>query len=140
MLGIFLLTVIVLTFTSIYLYFRHRSKLAIANLQSRNIPIGEQPSFFSALWNKTRIELVSQKNIQKIGKVYGWEMFGGINLTIAEPELIQLIMSKEFTNFPNRRVRIINEKKNDFLKLSFISDRNSIQMIQCFRTFYPRLN
>ncbi|XP_075675795.1 cytochrome P450 3A31-like [Dermatophagoides pteronyssinus] len=103
MFGIFLLTAIILIFTSIYLYLRNRSKSAIANLQSRNIPIAEQPSFFSALWNKTRIELLSQKNIQKIGKVYGWEMFGGINVTIAEPELIQLIMSKEFINFPNRR-------------------------------------
>ena len=107
MFGIFLLTVIILTFSSIFLYLRHRSKMAILNLQSRNIPVGKQPSFFSALWNNIRIELISQENIKKIGKVYGWEMFGGINLTIAEPELIQLIMSKEFTNFPNRRVRII---------------------------------
>ena len=135
MFGIFLLTAIILIFTSIYLYLRNRSKSAIANLQSRNIPIAEQPSFFSALWNKTRIELISQKNIQKIGKVYGWEMFGGINVTIAEPELIQLIMSKEFINFPNRRVRIVSLKQSHFSIFSFISNRNSIQMIQCFQTF-----
>ncbi|KAH7639178.1 cytochrome p450-like protein [Dermatophagoides farinae] len=77
--------------------------MAISNLQNRNIPVGKQPSFFNALLNNIRIELISQENIKKIGKVYGWEMFGGINLTIAEPELIQLILSKEFTNFPNRR-------------------------------------
>ena len=135
MLGIFFLTAIILILASIYLYGQHRSKLAIANLQSRNIPIGEQPYFLSALWNKTRIELVLQKNIQKIGKVYGFEMFGGINLTIAEPELIQLIMSKEFTNFPSRRVRIFSKIQNHFLKLSFISNRNSILTIQCFQTF-----
>ncbi|OTF72996.1 cytochrome P450-like protein, partial [Euroglyphus maynei] len=43
------------------------------------------------------------ENVKRVGKIFGSEMFTGINITIAEPELIQLVLSKEFTNFPNRR-------------------------------------
>ncbi|XP_075589004.1 cytochrome P450 3A24-like [Dermatophagoides farinae] len=98
-----IIATIVLVISLGYLVFQRKKNQCIASLTSRGIRYQPQSSFFRILIFKERIELESLKNVKSVGKIYGFIMFGGINLVVAEPELIQLVLSKEFTNFPNRR-------------------------------------
>ena len=102
-----IIATIVLVISLGYLVFQRKKNQCIASLTSRGIRYQPQSSFFRILIFKERIELEALKNVKSVGKIYGYIMFGGINLVVAEPELIQLVLSKEFTNFPNRRVRLI---------------------------------
>ena len=102
-----IIATIVLVISLGYLFFQRKNKQFIASLTSRGIRYQPQSSLLEILIFKKRVELESLKNVKSVGKIYGFIMFGGINLVVAEPELIQLVLSKEFTNFPNRRVRLI---------------------------------
>lgn len=56
-----------------------------------------------AFLGKQRV-LIEQEAIKKHGPIFGTTIFGTKTIYVAEPSLIQLIMSKEFTSFTNRRV------------------------------------
>ncbi|XP_027196234.2 cytochrome P450 3A56-like [Dermatophagoides pteronyssinus] len=98
-----IIAIIVLSISFGYLFYQWKKRQCISSITSRGIRHQKLPSFFSVLLSKKRLELESFENIKRVGKVYGFEMFGGVNIAVAEPELIQVVLSKEFTNFPNRR-------------------------------------
>ncbi|KPM10854.1 cytochrome P450-like protein 22 [Sarcoptes scabiei] len=63
------------------------------------------------MWTRERIELTQQRILKTLDKtIYGFDMFGTIHIVVAEPDLIQSILSKEFQNFPNRRQINLNDE------------------------------
>lgn len=86
-------------------------------LASQNISFVSIPNFFlQAFWGK-RQDVFEQELVQKHGKVFGVNFMSSKTIFIAEPELAQLVLSKEFTSFINRRVRfrVIFPKRTYFL-------------------------
>ena len=77
--------------------------------KERNLKYVNLGNMFFDIIMKRRIELKKDNVIKKEGKVFGFNMLGKPTILLAEPELIQTVLSKEFTNFINRRVSDIHE-------------------------------
>lgn len=97
-------TIIILLFVTLYIYGIIKSNRLRKEILQMNIPYVKQPSLLYALLFHVRMELLHLKFIKQWGNVYGFDLLGGINIIVADPNLIQLILSKEFSNFANRRV------------------------------------
>ena len=62
------------------------------------------------LWNTFRqipFEQSAYELVRREGRIYVDKSFNTTTIVCAEPDLIQLILSKEFTNFTNRRVSLL---------------------------------
>jgi len=79
--------------------FRCRQAFAQRNLKYVNLG-----NLFVDIVLRRRVELKKDALIKGEGKLWGFSMLGRYTVLVAEPELIQQVMSKEFTNFTNRRV------------------------------------
>ena len=56
---------------------------------------------------------MTKEMIEKEGKVFGCNLLNSFTIFIAEPELIGLVLSKDFTSFPNRRVSLLQFFRED---------------------------
>lgn len=74
-------------------------------LRQRNVQYHPHQTLFSLLINRKRFELLNDEGVQRFGPVFGFKSLGSITIMIAEPELIQLILSKQFSHFTDRRVK-----------------------------------
>lgn len=86
---------------------RKKNAHLIAQLKEQKIPFVAMPNFLVQAFlgkHRGRLELAA---IQKHGRVFGTQLFGSKTIVVAEPTLIQQIVSKEFASFPNRRVCFI---------------------------------
>lgn len=72
--------------------------------QKRNVKYVKVANLFYAMISNVRVELVKENLIQREGNVFGFNMLGKRTILVAEPEIIQLVLSKEFANFVNHRV------------------------------------
>ena len=63
------------------------------------------PNFMWCMIRGKRLEEEEYKAVLENGTVFGTTIFMRPAILIAEPDLIQSIMVKEFTNFTDRRVR-----------------------------------
>lgn len=99
-----LVIVIVFVISALFAYSYYADRKHSNELALRNVVYAKQPGLVQALFKRDRAELKRDEEIRKYGKVFGFYLLGSYNISIAEPELIQLVMSKEFTNFTNRRV------------------------------------
>lgn len=86
-------------------YFEKQFKLQ--NLKYKNIP-----SQLLTIFRKGRFERIEQKKLKENNRLYGCDMFFKKTITTIEPELVQIVMNKEFTNFTNRRVSVETFKHN----------------------------
>lgn len=123
---------VVILITAVYLYFKQKWAGLRKDLEQRNIPYATMPSLFSVFFLKKRIERIQEEKVRENGKIFGFIQMNIINIILAEPELIQLVLSKEFTNFPNRRASIFFWIIFIFIYPKFSNDRNSTPMIQYF--------
>lgn len=73
----------------------------------RNVIYRPLPNLFFETLKKSRFEILTYKNILEHGKVFGADLLSNKNIVIAEPELLQIVLSKQFTNFTNRRVTML---------------------------------
>ena len=65
------------------------------------------PNLLWTMFRGKRMEEVEHKIILENGTVFGTTIFMSPAFVVAEPELLQIILSKEFTNFTDRRVSFI---------------------------------
>ena len=95
----------------------------------RNVKFVPQKNLFFESLKKVRLELRRHDHIQEYGTVFGHMMMGVPTIVVSDPELIELIMSKHFTNFVNRRVSIsicyVCNISNFFLFFSLCNSANS---------------
>lgn len=74
------------------------------NAQLRNVDFRPMKHEMWLMLSGSHFELEEQKHIQKYGSIFAYNLFQTITIMVAEPELVQLVLSKEFTNFIDRRV------------------------------------
>lgn len=56
---------------------------------------------------KERMELAKDELIKKEGKVWGFIMMNSYTILVADPDIVQQVLSNQFTNFINRRVILL---------------------------------
>lgn len=69
----------------------------------RRVPYLPQPNAFLQSIKKERLEVKRDELIKANGKLFGFNFLNRRTVLCAEPDIAQLVMSKEFTSFPNRR-------------------------------------
>ena len=75
--------------------------------KKRNVPYHGMHNMFWYMFIGQRVELIEKQFVQSFGFKFGFNLFGKFTIMLSEPELLQLVFSKEFTNFSDRRVRIL---------------------------------
>ncbi|OTF80508.1 hypothetical protein BLA29_000420 [Euroglyphus maynei] len=72
----------------------------------QNLRYARVPAWnFSLLFkNERRFDKITSKAMHENGKVFGYNMWNQLAITIADPELVQIVCNREFTKFPNRRI------------------------------------
>ena len=73
-------------------------------LIKQNIRYVRLPSLNMALMRGKRIDLIEMDLSRKYGKVFGGNMLNEPVIYVTDPELAQIILTREFTKFANRRV------------------------------------
>ena len=101
---IFITTIIV----AIRLWFKYnefklKKQYACQHLKYVKVP----NTMVQAYWGR-RPELIELEAVQKNGKVFGTDLFGTKTIFVADPDLVGVILSKEFFNFTNKRVGFLN--------------------------------
>ena len=103
-----ILNIFIVTLIGIVSYYIIKSKRANSKIRQeyvqQNIAYANMPNFFISMIKKKRQDLIEHELVLKNGKVFGVNLMSFKTIYIAEPELIQLVLSKEFTSFTNRRV------------------------------------
>ena len=100
----FWITLLVIVIVAYVVYHRRSTEKARSEIESRNVPYYQPRHIILSFLLGERIEDVVKAALNKMGKIYGSYSLGTYNIMVAEPELLQLVLSKEFTNFTNRRV------------------------------------
>ena len=102
---IFVALLIVVLTTLYYIYsvwYEQRSQQEFAK---RNVPYKHTNGFLWAWLRSERIEWSNDAIIRNEGlKNFGFNMLFKPTILVSDPEIIQLVLSKEFTHFVNRRV------------------------------------
>ena len=91
-------------FLTIYFWCRHPESATIRAFSERNLKYVSLGNFLTATIRKERIELTKSKAINKEGPVFGFTMMNKYTIMIADAEMAGIVLSKQFTNFTNRRV------------------------------------
>ena len=102
---LFTLVVVGVSVVAVWLLLTNRrNRRDRREIESRNVKYVPQPNLMMTILRKVPLHLLTEEVIRTHGSVYGYSMLGTYNVMIGEPELIQTVLSKEFTNFTNRRV------------------------------------
>ena len=75
--------------------------------KERRVTYARTPMQLLSIASRKRFDLVEKRMCEKYGKIYGCSHLGSYTIVITDPELIQIVLNKEFTKFPNRRVSYI---------------------------------
>lgn len=62
------------------------------------------PSQFIAIMRRVHYHEIELDGLKKYGPTFGFNLVNSKTIMVAEPELLQIVFNKEFTNFTNRRV------------------------------------
>ena len=87
----------------IWFYYRIEKKLR-TKFKEYNLKYVSIPNLVWVQLKGQRLEKIELQKIKENGTVFGASIFMTPAFVVAEPELIQIILSKEFTNFTDRRV------------------------------------
>lgn len=87
-----------------YIFFFVDTEFLQKQAAIRNVKLVNFPNILKIMITKQRFELIKNDVIKKEGKVLGCQMLGKFTIVIADPELVGLVLSKEFSSFPDRRV------------------------------------
>ena len=93
---------------AIWLLFRRNRQRQAREWQRRGLKGVSMRNPLLATFLKKRMELEKDELIKKEGKVWGFTMLNGYTILVADPELVQQVLSNQFTNFLNRRVTFVD--------------------------------
>lgn len=112
----------------LWLYSRWSEKETLGELARRNVPYVAQPNIFLSILRKERLEEPKHALIAKHGNVFGFRFLGEYTILIAEPDIAQQILSKEFATFTNRRVSLQIFNLQNCSKIAVFSLLKTIKM------------
>lgn len=101
------LVLILTTLATLYLYFfgPHNEAQLKIELSRRNVLYIKQPNAFFQAVRRERTDLENRnEQIKQVGRIFGFKNLGSIIICVADPEIAQIVLSSEFTNFTNRRI------------------------------------
>ena len=90
--------------TIFWFIYRYLESNNLKKFKERNIKYVNYPSQLLAMLKRKQFHLMEKREIEKHGSVFGFDLFFVKTIIVAEPELLQIVFNKEFTNFTNRRV------------------------------------
>ena len=90
----------------IWIYIEYREYQVKQQCKRQNLPYVRLPAWnFTVLFGYgQRFDLFITKAINEHGKIFGFNMWNRMTISIADPELVQIVCNREFTKFPNHRV------------------------------------
>ena len=93
----------------IWIYIEYREYQVKQQCKRQNLPYVRIPAWnFAVLFGYgRRFDLFTTKAMLEYGKIFGFNMWNRMTISIADPELVQIVCNREFTKFPNRRVSLI---------------------------------
>ena len=98
------LVIFSLVATIFWFIYRYLETNNVKKFKKRNVEYVNYPSQLLAMLKKKQFHLMEKREIEKHGSVFGFNLFLDKTIIVAEPELLQIVFNKEFTNFTNRRV------------------------------------
>ena len=101
----------------IWFYYRIEKKLQ-TKFREYNLKYVSYPNLIWLQMTGQFLEKIELRKVKENGTVFGASVFMTPAFVVAEPELIQIILSKEFTNFTDRRVSIFCFSSFSYLILS----------------------
>lgn len=90
--------------TLLWVWLKWKDAQLRRQFRDRNIQFVDFPNLISQSFSKKHFEQEEYDRVKKYGKIFATKIFGQPTIFVADPELIQLILSKDFTSFTNRRV------------------------------------
>ena len=75
--------------------------------KERKVNYARTPMQMLSIASRKRFDLIEKQMNEKHGNIYGCSHLGSYTIVTTDPELIQIVLNKEFTKFPNRRVSYI---------------------------------
>ena len=105
------LTIIAITtiVVAIFAWQRYTDSVAEREFARRNLKHVKMGNMIRAVMSKEKLEVTKHETIKKEGPVWGFSMMGKYTIMVADPELVQQVLSNQFTNFTNRRVRFVSQ-------------------------------
>ncbi len=108
--------------TLLWVWLKWKDAQLRRQFRDRNIQFVDFPNLISQSFSKKHFEQEEYDRVKKYGKIFATKIFGQPTIFVADPELIQLILSKDFTSFTNRRVSFLgcpSSLKNNILVFNF---------------------
>lgn len=93
--------------TLLWVWLKWKDAQLRRQFRDRNIQFVDFPNLISQSFSKKHFEQEEYDRVKKYGKIFATKIFGQPTIFVADPELIQLILSKDFTSFTNRRVSFL---------------------------------
>nr|XP_027194407.1 cytochrome P450 3A4-like [Dermatophagoides pteronyssinus] len=95
----------------IWIYIELKEYQIKQRCKRQNLPYVRLPAWnFTVLFGYgQRFDLFITKAINEHGKIFGFNMFNRMTISIADPELVQIVCNREFTKFPNHRSMVTND-------------------------------
>ena len=90
--------------TIFWFLYRYLETNNLKKFKERNIEYVNYPNQLLTVLQRKHFHLKEKRTIEKHGPVFGFNMFLEKTISVTEPELLQIVFNKEFTNFTNRRV------------------------------------
>ena len=90
--------------TIFWFLYRYLETNNLKKFKERNVDYVNYPNQLLTMFQRKHFHLKEKRAIEKHGSVFGSNMFFDKTIIVTEPELLQIVFSKEFTNFTNRRV------------------------------------
>ncbi|KAJ6222391.1 hypothetical protein RDWZM_000936 [Blomia tropicalis] len=97
------ITLVAILTVLIWYYFNWSENSLKRYFKQRNIQYISLGNMFIDILLRRRIEIKKDELIKKFGTIFGFYMVGKPTILVAEPELIQQVVAKDFTTFNNRR-------------------------------------
>lgn len=120
------LTIIAITtiVVAVFAWQRYNDSVAEREFARRNLKHVKMGNMIRAVMSKEKLEVTKHETIKKEGPVWGFSMMGKYTIMVADPELVQQVLSNQFTNYTNRRVRnliarLYQKKFSTYFKLLF---------------------
>ena len=89
------------------MYLKYSDRVTRHEFARRNVKFVQPGNLFMIVASGKRFEVVIDEAVKREGPVFGFNLFGSYTIVVSDPEMSNLILTKEFPNFPNRRVSIL---------------------------------
>lgn len=101
---IFIGSILILLIVLWLIYVEWKEYQARVKCDRQNLRYVRVPNILLALLKNQRHDQIESKLHDKYGQIYGCNFANDFTIVLSNPELVQIICNKEFTNFTNHRV------------------------------------